>query len=106
MANIGKVKSNGYELELRLNYVFRNNMRLWLNTNMTHAVSEVVFRDDPELTPAHRKAAGFAIGQTKTHLDNGFLTTWDDIYGSTERESNNKNKLPGDYSIIVLMVME
>ena len=47
-------------------------MRLWLNTNMTHAVSEVVFRDDPELTPAHRKAAGFAIGQTKTHLDNGF----------------------------------
>lgn len=100
MANIGKVKSNGYELELRLNYIFRNNMRLWLNTNMTHAVSEVVFRDDPELTPAHRKAAGFAIGQTKTHLDNGFLTTWDDIYGSTERESNNKNKLPGDYSII------
>lgn len=100
MANIGRVKSNGYEFELRLNHTFRNKMRVWLNANMTHAQNKVLFRDDPELTQAHRKAEGYAIGQTKTYIDNGFLTSWDDIYGSTYRESNNINKLPGEYSII------
>lgn len=99
-ANIGRVKSKGYEFEIKLNYTFNNKMHVWLNTNLTHAENEVIFRDDPELTQAHRKAQGYAIGQTKTYIDNGFLTSWDDIYGSTERASNNINKLPGEYSII------
>lgn len=100
MANIGRVKSNGYELELRLNHRFSNKMRVWLNSNTTHATNKVIFRDDPELTQAHRKAEGYTIGQTKTYIDNGFLTSWDDIYGSTHRETSNSNKLPGEYSII------
>ncbi len=100
MANIGRVKGKGYEIELRLSHTFRNKMRLWLNTNMTHATNLVLFRDDPELTQAHRKSEGYAIGQTKTYIDNGFLRSWDDIYGSTYRETSNINKLPGEYSII------
>ncbi|MDR2145765.1 MAG: TonB-dependent receptor [Tannerella sp.] len=99
-ANLGEVKSKGYELELRLNYVFENRMRLWLTGSMTHAINEVLFRDDPELTPAYQKQAGYKMGQTREFIDQGFLQSWDDVYGSTPREGNNLLKIAGDYNII------
>ena len=99
-ANIGKVNSHGYELELRLNKVFNNGMRVWLNTNMTHAINEVKFKDDPALLPDYQKAAGHAIDQAYSYIDHGNLATWDDVIGSTGWNTLNENKLPGDYSIV------
>ncbi|MDR0894630.1 MAG: TonB-dependent receptor [Prevotellaceae bacterium] len=99
-ANLGRVDSKGYEFELRFNHTFRNDLRLWANANMTHATNVVKFRDDPELRPAYQKSAGHAIGQTNSYIDEGFLSSWDDVYGSTERTTNNVGKLPGDYNII------
>lgn len=99
-ANLGSVRGQGYELELNFNHRFASGLRLWANTNMTHAVNEVLFRDDPELLPVYRKQAGWQLGQHRTHIDHGYLASWDDIYGSTERTSNNHLKLPGDYNII------
>lgn len=99
-ANLGSVRGQGYELELNFNYRFANGLRLWANTNVAHAVNEVLFRDDPDLLPSYQKQAGWQLGQTRTHIDHGFLESWDDIYGSTERTSNNHLKLPGDYNII------
>lgn len=99
-ANLGRVDSRGYELELRFNYQFKNGIRLWANANMTHGVNKIKFRDDPELLPAYQKNQGYAIGQTKSYLDYKFINTWDDLYGSTELATNNANKLPGDYNII------
>jgi len=100
VANLGSVKSKGYELELRSNYVFSNGLRLWGNANMTHATNKVLFRDDPELYAAHRKGQGYAIDQSKVYIDEGFIGSWDDLYGSTQAEANNQNKLVGDLSII------
>ncbi|WP_345954355.1 TonB-dependent receptor [Mucilaginibacter sp. PAMB04168] len=99
-ANLGEVISKGYEVELRLTHTFNNNIRIWANTAVTHAENKTIFRDDPELTPAYQKQAGYAIGQTRTYIDNGFIKSWDDIYGSTARLSNNQNRLPGDYNIV------
>jgi TonB-linked SusC/RagA family outer membrane protein len=99
-ANLGEVTSKGYELELRLNHKFGNGMRVYLNTSMTHATNLIIFRDDPALTPAYQKQQGYAIGQTRSYIDNGFLTSWDDVLGSTVRSANNQNKLPGDYNIV------
>ncbi|MDP4240203.1 MAG: SusC/RagA family TonB-linked outer membrane protein, partial [Bacteroidota bacterium] len=99
-ANLGKVNSHGYELELKLNHDFANGLRIWANADMTHAVNKVIFRDDPELTPAYQKQAGYCIGQTKAYINSGFLQTWDDVYGSSARSTNNANKLVGDYNII------
>jgi TonB-linked SusC/RagA family outer membrane protein len=99
-ANLGKVNSKGYELELRLNYTFKNKMHLWANTNMTHAENKTIFRDDAELLPSYQKRAGYAIGQTTAYIDHGNLQSWDDILGSTTWSTNNANKLPGDYQII------
>lgn len=99
-ANLGEVKSHGYEWELKLNHTFDNGLHLWTNFNMTHAISKIIFADDPELTPDYQKSAGYAINQTKAYLDYGTLTTWDDVYGSTARLTSNANKLTGDYNII------
>jgi TonB-linked SusC/RagA family outer membrane protein len=98
--NLGEVKNKGYEIQLNLTHSFDNNIRVWANTAITHAESKVIFRDDPELTPAYQKRAGFAIGRRTSFIDNGFLTSWDDLYGSTTRNANNQNKLPGDYNIV------
>jgi TonB-linked SusC/RagA family outer membrane protein len=99
-SNVGTVKSHGWELTVRLNKVFANKLRLWGNFNITHAVNKVEFADDPELKPAYQKTAGFAIGQTKTFLDAGFLNSWDDVIGETSRMTYDSNVLPGDYRII------
>jgi len=52
------------------------------------------------LLPDYQKRAGYAIGQTTSYIDHGNLQTWDDILGSTQLNTNNGNKLPGDYNII------
>ncbi|MDT3402003.1 SusC/RagA family TonB-linked outer membrane protein [Mucilaginibacter terrae] len=99
-ANLGEVVSKGYEIELAFNQPLGKNARMWANAAVTHAQNVTNFRDDPELTPSYQKLAGYAIGQTRTFIDNGFLQSWDDIYGSTTRLANNQNRLPGDYNII------
>ena len=98
--NLGEVKTSGYELEIRLNKVFANKMRAWANLSMTHATNEVIKRDDPGLYPSYRKQAGYAIGQTHAYLDKGMMQTYDYLYGSPKHDSNDGQKLPGDYYIV------
>ena len=99
-ANLGEMKGNGYEIELRLSHTFGKSFRAYANTNMTHAVNKVIFRDDPELLPEYQKFAGQVWGQNKSYINYGYLQTWDDIYGTAQRATNDQNKLPGDYKII------
>ena len=99
-ANLGKVSSHGYELELRLNHTFNNGIRAWLNTSMTHAVNKVKFRDDAPLKPDYQKGAGHAINQVYSYIDHGNLATWDDVIGSPVWTTGNDAKLPGDYNIV------
>ena len=98
--NLGEVESQGWEWSLRSNYVFRNGLRLYGQFNMTHATNKVHFADDPELKAAYRKTQGYAINQVRSYLDYGNIRSWDDVYGSTERLSNNAYKYSGDYLIM------
>lgn len=98
-ANLGEVKTHGYEIEVRFNKVFPNKMRLWANMSMTHSENEVIRKDDPALYPAYRKEAGYPIDQVRTFLDKGMMQNYDDIYGSPKYDSNDGLKLPGDYYI-------
>ena len=99
-ANIGRVKTRGYELELRLNKVFPNQMRLWGNFNMTHAENKVLEKDDQPLRPSYQKAAGYAIGQYTSYIDNGFIQNLDQLYGSPAHDTNDSQRLVGDYYIV------
>ncbi|WP_342648184.1 TonB-dependent receptor [Mucilaginibacter sp. CSA2-8R] len=98
--NLGEVKTSGYEIQVNLTHSFSNNIRVWANTAVTHAENKTIFRDDRELKPAYQKQAGFAIGQSNTYINSGYINSWDDLYGSTTRDASNQNKLPGDYNII------
>ena len=100
LANLGEVTTNGYELELRFNKAFANQMRVWANLSMTHAVNNIDVQDDAPLLPAYRKAAGYSIGQTHSFIDRGMMQTYDDLYASPRYDSNDNLKLPGDYHII------
>ncbi|MDE6194317.1 MAG: TonB-dependent receptor [Muribaculaceae bacterium] len=99
-ANLGRMDSHGYELELRFNKQIGRNMRVWTNLSMTHATNEVKFRDDPALKPDYQKYAGHEWGQVTSYIDHGNLTSWDDVLGSTVWNTGNDFKLPGDYNII------
>ncbi len=98
-ANLGKTKSHGYEFVIRLNKKWGADWRTWLNFNITHAKNKISFRDDPELLASYRKQQGYAINQVRSYIDKGYIASWDDLYGSSERQTNNGNKLVGDYQI-------
>ena len=98
--NIGRVRTNGYELELRVNKQFVNGLRLWGNFNMTHSENVILQKDDQALRPDYQKEAGYAIGQYRSHIDAGYTQTWDEVYGTPKYDTNDAHKLPGDYYIV------
>ena len=102
VANKGKVKSSGYELDLRFSKPFNRDLRLWGNVAFTHAVSEWVEADDPMFKPEYQKKAGKAIDQTYTYLDNGKINNWDELYGSTPHDEydDDGGRKPGSYIIL------
>ncbi|MCH5311441.1 MAG: TonB-dependent receptor [Prevotella sp.] len=99
-ANLGKVSTKGYEIEVRFNKMLNNKMRIWANASMTHAVNKIEQKDDAPLLPNYRKQAGYAIGQTHAFLDKGMMQSYDWVYGSPKHDSNDDQKLPGDYYIV------
>ena len=97
--NKGRTKTTGYELEVRLKYTFANGLHAYANMNMTHAKNVVVEHDDPEYLPNYQKNVGFAIGQAKSYLDNGMANTWDEVIAMTPHNTNDNQKLPGQFII-------
>lgn len=100
VANLGRVHTKGYELEMRVNKTLRTGLRLWGNFNMTHAENKVLEYDDAYLLPNYQKVEGFAIGQDHSYLDSGFAGTWDEVIGMTQHNTMDNQKLPGQYVII------
>jgi hypothetical protein len=98
-ANLGKASGKGYEFELKLSQTIKG-WHLWASANVTHAENHVIDRDDPQLLPDYQKQAGWQLNQTRAYVNSGYLQSWDDIYGSTQRNTNNQNKLAGDYNIL------
>jgi TonB-linked SusC/RagA family outer membrane protein len=98
-SNMGEVKSNGYEVELKFNHRF-DKVLVWSNFSYTHTKNKVVFRDDPELLPSYRKQLGYSIGQQRSLIRTDFYDNWDEIYASTPNETNDLQKLPGYYNLL------
>lgn len=97
--NKGRTKTTGYELELRVKYDFANGVHAYANMNMTHAKNVVLEHDDAELLPDYQKNVGYSIGQAKSYLDNGIAQSWDDVIAMTPHNTNDNQKLPGQYLI-------
>ncbi len=99
-ANLGIVKTKGYEFELRFNKSIAKDMRIWANFNMTHATNKVIAKDDPELYPAYQKSEGFPMGQYHSYVDMGYIQSYDELYGSVKHDTSDGQKLVGDYNIV------
>ncbi|MCH7396644.1 TonB-dependent receptor [Belliella sp. DSM 107340] len=99
-ANLGRVTTTGYEIELGLNKILSNGVRLWADFAITRAVDVVINRDDPEFLIDYQKQAGYQLGQYRSHIDQGYYNNWDELYGSTPHNTNNGGKIPGGYQII------
>ena len=97
--NKGRTKTTGYELEVRLKYDFANGIHAYANMNMTHAKNVVTEHDDPVMLPSYQKNVGYSIGQAKSYLDNGTAQSWDDVIAMTPHNTNDNQKLPGQYII-------
>ncbi len=98
-ANLGRVKANGYEIELKFDKRVRD-FGYYAAFGITHTRNEIIERDDPELYPDYMKTAGFQIDQTKTQVRSGFYNNWDEVFASVPQQTNDLYKLPGYYNII------
>jgi TonB-linked SusC/RagA family outer membrane protein len=99
-ANLGKVRNKGYELELRVNKFLSGGIRLWGNFSMSHAKDRIIEADDPQLKDDYLKKAGKQIGQAYSYVSSGYYNTWDDVYGSSQLNTYDNQKLPGNLNMI------
>ncbi len=100
VSNLGEVKARGYEIELRINKQFNRDTRVWGNFSMTHNENKIISRDDPQLMPNYQKSEGYAIGQTRSHIDAGFINNIDELYGSPAFATDDRFRMPGSYYIV------
>ena len=100
VANVGKVKVRGFEVELKINKRLNKDWRLWSNLAATHAKDKILFADDPELLDSYLQQAGFQIGQYRSQIRTGYYNTWDEVYGSSAVNQYDNNKLPGNFNLV------
>lgn len=98
-ANVGQVKSKGFELELGFTKRL-NNVDVWANLSVTHNQNKVIEKDDPPLQLDYLKAKGYPIGQQRSLIKTQFYNNWDEVYASIPTENNDLQKLPGYYDLI------
>lgn len=98
--NVGRVNKEGYELELHLRKPLSKNFSLEASFSMAHVTNKIIFKEEPLLKESHLLDAGFALGQTKSTISNGFMTSWDEIYANPSSATNNEFKLPGDIGVL------
>ena len=98
-ANLGEVKSSGYELELHISKSL-GNFRLWTDLNMTHTQNKILEAANPELLPEYIKTEGKSLNQNYAHVSGGKYNSWDQLYGSTIHNASDNQKLPGNVYLV------
>jgi hypothetical protein len=99
-ANLGRVKSQGHELEVKFDKRMSSGLHYWASLALAHTTNKILFKDDPPLLAAYSQAQGYTIGQARSQIRAGFYNNWDQVYASVPQESNDLSKLPGFYNIL------
>lgn len=98
--NLGRVNSQGYEIELHFNKMLSKTFRLWADLNMTHTQNQILEADNPSLLPDYQKTEGKPIDQAFSYVSRGHYNTWDALYGSAIHNENDNQKLPGNFFLV------
>lgn len=99
-ANIGEVKSKGFEIELNYNKKLSPDASVWASLAITHNENEIIERDDAPLQFDYLKYKGYPIGQQRSLVKTEFYDNWDEVYASIPTENNDLQKLPGYYDLV------
>ncbi|ANQ51409.1 TonB-dependent receptor [Flammeovirga sp. MY04] len=98
-ANIGEVKSRGFEVTLSYDFNIGEHLQIGIAPNFSVNESRIINRDDPHLLPDSQKDAGKPIGWKKGYVTDGLYKDWDDIYNSPNTNLGG-NPIPGDIKYI------
>ncbi len=98
--NTGEVEVRGYEIVLGSSYTFDNDLTLFGDVNFTQAIDKIISRDDPLFRPHYQRFAGYPIGQQRTAIPAGILTSWDDVYMSTPKNEQQSLTRLGYYDVV------
>ncbi len=99
-ANLGHVKSKGFEIELGFDKKLSKSAGLWGTLAITHNENKIIEKDDAPLQLEYLKAKGYPIGQIRSLQKTEFYDNWDEVYASIPTETNDLSKLPGYYDLI------
>jgi hypothetical protein len=72
--NLGRVKNEGYEIELGWNQQLKN-FRYWLDLNYSFARNEIVEMDEPQQPLEYRMQTGRRVGEIWGYRQEGFFNT-------------------------------
>jgi TonB-linked SusC/RagA family outer membrane protein len=99
-ANLGRVKSNGQEIEIKFNKRTQKGFHYWAAIALSHTENKILEKEEPELLDPYLKEEGYPIGQIRTLIRTGFYNNWDEVYASVPTETNDLVKLPGYYNLL------
>ncbi len=101
-ANLGEAASRGMEFEVTFRNTVANVLNYWVKANWSVARSEIIFKEDPPLTPTYRASAGFPLDQTRTSIASGIIDSWDDLFSTpgSSTGGQNEQRMPGDVALI------
>ncbi len=73
--NLGRVKNEGYEIELGFNERINTNTRIWVNLNYTHSRNRIIEVDEPTQPYDYQAQTGRRVGEFWGYQQEGFFMT-------------------------------
>ena len=98
--NVGEVEVRGYEVVIKANHTFGNDLNVFGNINFTQAKDKVIEKEDPAFRAFYQNAAGYPIAQIRSAIPAGIMTNWDDVYMSTPMVTNQGDIRVGYYDLV------
>lgn len=100
--NLGRMKKHGIELEAGFNRRTSSGSRFYITGNLGFNENRILFRDDMQFSPEHRKSAGTPLGSQGSGVEltgTGYYTSIDDIHNNPAPVALNKLVI-GDYKFM------
>jgi hypothetical protein len=94
-ANLGRTSEKGWEVEARWNGIIGKDLKYYITLMYSNSQDRIDYIEDPELTPAYQKLAGYPIGQQHAYIDKGPITSWDEMYTGVKGTKEPNNFIPG-----------
>ena len=94
-SNIGKVTNKGYEIQVHWGDKI-GEFTYGIGGNVSYAKNKIDYRDEPNNPHPWMNETGYAIGQYRGYLTNGFYNTWQEVMQRPYSRFDGNKVQPGD----------